>query len=150
MMHEEFIGGKLSTGTQLVLDICRREAPDFSILLHGGSNSRMHILPPDYASGRVKQEIEVFGQQLEARHMAEGIGYHHLPMRNKEFDDTPPSFNLVSAMHHCCGESAITYESNQGLCDGPEPGFTYNQIYRSHMLLFEHTAAFVLEKYTAK
>lgn len=147
MMHEDFIGGKLSTGTQLVLDICRREAPDFSILLHGGANSPIHINPPYYVTGKIKAEIDTFGRQLEALHLAEKIRYYHKPVLNAELKDTPPSFNLPSAMCHCCGEPAITFESNQGLCDGKEPPFTYEQIYRSHLILFQHTAEFVLKKH---
>ena len=150
MMHEDFIGGKLSTGTQLVLDICKQEAPDFSILLHGGSNGFMHVLAPYYVSGKVKRKIEAFGRELYDLHKAEGIGYHHNPVHNKELADALPSFNLISAMCHCCGEPVITFESNQGLCDGENPPFTYEQIYRSHMILFQFTSEFVLKYFNEK
>ena len=57
MMHEDFFGGDLSTGTVAVLDVCRSDAPDFSILLHGGSNTTCCILPPEYGSMNTKKEV---------------------------------------------------------------------------------------------
>ena len=147
MMHEDFIGGKLSTGTQLVFDICREYAPDFSILLHGGDNSNPHILPPDYSSMKTKKEIQSVSDAVEERSKKEGIMFHNVGIRHMEDSNTPPSFNLISAMHHCCSEPAITYESNQGLVEHREPCFTYDEIYLSHMILFEETFRVHLERY---
>ncbi|MBQ4071032.1 MAG: hypothetical protein IJD51_01280 [Clostridia bacterium] len=147
MMHEDFIGGKLSTGTQLVFDICREHAPDFSILLHGGDNSTPHILPPDYSSMKTKKEILAVTEAVAARSEKEGIGFTNVGIRRSEDREIPPSFNLISAMHHCCSEPAITYESNQGLTEHREPCYTHEQIYLSHMILFEETFRVQLERY---
>ena len=147
MMHEDFIGGKLSTGTQLVFDICREHAPDFSILLHGGDNSYPHILPPDYASKKAKLEVLAVMDAVKERSEKEGIGFSHLGLRESENNPKPPSFNLISAMHHCCSEPAITYESNQGLIEHREPCYTYDQIYLSHMILFVETLRIQLKRY---
>jgi len=147
MMHEDFIGGKLSTGTQLIFDICREHAPDFSILLHGGSNSMPHILSPDYASLKTKKEIDDVSLAVKERSEKEGIGYYYVPVRNKENNDVPPSFNLISAMHHCCSEPAVTYESNQGLIDHQDPVFDHDQIYLSHNILFLETFRVTLKRY---
>ena len=147
MMHEDFIGGKLSTGTQLVFDICREHAPDFSILLHGGSNSNFHILPPDYVSHKAKLECDAVSRAIEIRYKDEKIKYSYIPVRENEKNDSPPSFNLISAMHHCCSEPAITFESNQGLIEGDGEGFTYEEIYRAHIILFEETIKETLKRY---
>lgn len=147
MMHEDFIGGKLSTGTQLVFDICREHAPDFSILLHGGDNSVPHILPPDYASQKTKNEILDVVNAVAERSEKEGIGFYHIGIRENEKNPTPPSFNLISAMHHCCSEPAITYESNQGLTEGREPSYTHDQIYLAHNVLFVETLRVQLKRY---
>jgi hypothetical protein len=147
MMHEDFLSGKLSDETQLLLDICREEAPDFSILLHGGDNSPDHIIPPTYASGKAMGEALELSRRVEKRHLAENLPYHFLPDRRGEQDDPPTAFNLVSAMHHACGEPAVTYESNQGLVEADRPGCTYDQIYLAHRLLFTEVCRFVREKH---
>ena len=147
MMHEDFIGGKLSTGTQLVLDICREHAPDFSILLHGGDNSHQHILPPDYASKKTKLEIVDVVDAVAERSKKEGVGFNYIGLRECENNPTPPSFNLISAMHHCCSEPAITYESNQGLIEHREPVYTCDEIYKAHMILFTETFRVQLKRY---
>lgn len=147
MMHEDFIGGKLSTGTQLVFDICRLEAPDFSILLHGGDNSVPHILPPDYASLKAKKEIDDVMLAVKERSEKEGIGFRYFGVRDCENRPVPPSFNLISAMHHCCSEPAITYESNQGIRDRGDTIYDHDQIYKSHIILFAETFRTQLKRY---
>ncbi len=147
MMHEDFIGGKLSTGTQLVFDICREYAPDFSILLHGGDNSAFHMLPPDYCSHKAKLEIFDVANAVEARCKEANLPFNNLGVREMEKNEVPPSFNLVSAMHHCCSEPAITYESNQGLIEHREPCCTYEEIYKAHIILFEETIRVTLKRY---
>lgn len=147
MMHEDFIGGKISTGSQLVFDICREHAPDFSILLHGGDNSVPHILPPDYASKKTKLEIVDVVDAVAARSEKEGVGFHYIGLRECENNPVPPSFNLISAMHHCCSEPAITYESNQGLTEGREPSYSCDEIYKAHMILFVETFRVQLKRY---
>lgn len=144
MMHEDFFSGNVSTGTRLVLDICRQEAPDLSVLLHGGSNSRNHLLGPTYSTLKAKQTVSDLSEKLQQRHQQEEIPFHHVPVRDLESGEMPPSFNLVSAMHHCCGGAALTYESNQGLVEAEGPGYTYDQIYRAHQLLFAEGARMLL------
>ena len=147
MMHEDFVGGKLSTGTQLVLDICREHAPDYSILLHGGDNCNNHMIPPDYASLKAKQEVFEVAKMVEERSVKEGVRFTNLGIRNPENNDTPPSFNLPSAMHHCCAEPAVTYESNQGLIEHRDPVYDYDEIYKAHMILFAETMRYELKKF---
>ena len=147
MMHEDFCGGKLSTGTQLTLDICREYAPDFSILLHGGANSTPHIIASSYVSYKSKLETAAVMDAVEARSIKEGLHFVNKGVKDVEKNERPPSFSLPSAMHHCCSEPTITYESNQGLteCDGL--CYTHEQIYKAHMILFEETIRVQLKRY---
>ena len=147
MMHENFIGGPLSTGTQLVFDICCEYAPDFSILLHGGDNCNNHILYPAYSSMKTKQEINNVVKAVAARSEKEGVRYNYTEIPRSEEHTPAPSFNLISAMHHCCSEPAVTYESNQGLIEHRDPVYTYEEIYAAHMILFAETIREQLKRY---
>ena len=84
---------------------------------------------------------------LEESSKKRGVRYYHLPISNAEAGDIPPSFNLTSAMHHCCAECAVTYESNQGLCDEGDVIFTHDEIYLAHLILFEELMKFELKKF---
>lgn len=141
MMHEDYFGNQ-SKESMALFDICRSDAPDFSILLHGGTNSKCGILPPDYTSDESLNEALEVSKILLERSEAEGLRYHIYG--NRSVGD---AFMLQSAMHHLCGGVAVTYESNQGLTDAPGVGDTHDQIYRAHVLLFEETIKHVLKKY---
>ena len=146
MMHEDFFG-EVSTGTRLVLDVCRNEAPDFSILLHGGSNTTNCMLPPDYASFNAKKEVHELEQVVGEVCQREGVRYLIWGIKENEKREIPVSFNLPSAMHHCCGTPAVIYESNQGLVDDGDVIYGYEEIYKAHMILFGETMRFYLKKF---
>ena len=149
MMHENFFG-EVSTGTRLVLDICDREAPDYSILLHGGSNSVNHMIAPTYASQNAKNEVYELEQAIFAVCEKEQVRYKVLGLSNSEKNANSPSFNLPSAMHHCCGTPAVTFESNQGLSEYVTPTSIicdYEEIYKMHMILFSETMRYYLKKF---
>ncbi len=146
MMHEDFFG-EVSTGTRAVLDVCREEAPDFSILLHGGSNTTCCILPPEYASLNTKKEVYAVELKIKEQCDKAGVRYAVSGIRELENNERPPSFNLPSAMHHCCSAPAVTYESNQGLCDHGKVIYDYDEIYKAHMILFAETIRYELDKF---
>lgn len=146
MMHENFFG-TVSSGTRLVLDICDEEAPDFSILLHGGSNTTNCMLPPSYASYNSKKEVHELELVVDQACRQEGVRYLVWGIREPEKKEVPVSFNLPSAMHHCCGTPAVTYESNQGLVDDGDVIYGYEEIYKAHMILFSETMRFYLKKF---
>ena len=54
-MHENFFG-KVSNETRTLLDIAAAEAPDFTVLLHGGGNTTNGMLDNDYGSLKSKKE----------------------------------------------------------------------------------------------
>ena len=148
MMHEDYFSANVSSGTRVVLDVCRNEAPDISILLHGGSNCTNCLFPVYYISGNAIKTIMAFQESYKAACDANGLRY--VVTKFLSCSETPigkSPFTLTSAMHHCCGEAAFTFESNQGLCDHGNVIYTYDEIYDSHMLLFEETIKFTLKKF---
>ncbi len=151
MMHEDFFSGNVSTGTRAVLDVCKREAPDFSALLHGGSASSCHILRAKYTSLKSNLEIWRLEEQVRDESAKRGVRFYYIGQRETEPENdtaNPPSFNLVSAMHHCCAEPVITYESNQGIYNAKgSKTYDHAEIYEAHKILFTEIFKLELEKY---
>jgi len=141
MMHEDYFGNA-SKETTALFDICRKEAPDFTVLLHGGSNTINMLVPYDYTTKEAHEESLVVSRQLKERCDKEGVLYEVC-----ESCGFGAGFMLCSAMHHLCGGIVITYESNQGLVDDGDVIYTHDEIYKSHLLLFEEVAKHLLEKY---
>lgn len=147
MMHEDFIGGKISTGTQAVLDVCRNDAPDFSVLFHGGSNTTSCMLDTDYGAKKAKVETYEIAKIVEEKCKAAGVRYVAFPISNREEGDPQVSFNLPSAMHHCCGTPCVTFESNQGLCDHGNVIYDHDEIYAAHMIYMTEVIRYYLNKF---
>lgn len=141
MMHEDYFGNA-SKETTALFDICRTEAPDFSVLLHGGSNTTNCLVPYNYTTQEAHDEAIVVIRRLEKRSAEEGLLY-----KVYETCEFGSGFMLCSAMHHLCGGVVITYESNQGLVDGGNVIYTHDEIYKSHLIMFEEVAKHLLEKY---
>lgn len=148
MMHDDFFG-YAAAETQNVLDICRLYAPDVSVLFHGGAESRNHITTLGYISDRArKRTCELIGRTIQAYEKA---GLEFIDNREgqlsyeEEQGETPISFNLPSAMHHCCGDMCITFESNQGLSDLSDCDMDNDAIYLSHLLFLRALFEMVME-----
>jgi hypothetical protein len=145
MMHDDFFG-KMSKEVRAVLDVCLEEAPDFSALLHGGANTAGCMILPAYTAGNAKQIVLSIAEANAAKCEAIGIKPRvNRSIDTKDNDPVPPSFNLISAMHHCCGETCVTFESNQGLTTPPT--YTHEQIYYAHMFFFENIFEHMLAKF---
>jgi len=140
MMHEDYFGNA-SKESAAVLEICRREAPDFSILLHGGGNTVNCILWPEFESKEALEATGALSSAVKERSDREGIRYM-IPQPRKVSN----GLVLPSAMHHLCGGPAVTYESNQGLCDRGDVIYDYDEIYQAHRLLFEEAAKYLLRE----
>ena len=141
MMHDNFFGHNANE-TQNVLDICSEYAPDVAVLCHGGSNCPPLFTTLEYASMNAKREMIEMAKLIRPKYEKAGlIGFENLgyglDSRKDEDAAVPASFNLISAMHHCCGAPCITFESNQGLCDHGKIIFNNDEIYLSHMLMME-------------
>ena len=138
MMHEDFFG-EISNESKILIDVCRKEVPDLSIQLHGGTNCICTLLPNEYGSQenlercmRLSNAVKVTLEENGIPYKVSGVGV------------ISSAFGLKGAMHHVCGEPVLTFESNQGLLDCGAACYTYDEIYRSHMLLFEESAKYVL------
>lgn len=141
MMHDNFFGEKAAE-TEFVMRVAEEYAPDFTILLHGGSNTVNCILKPAYAPLHVKEKILELEKQIKERCETEQLKFSITPMDRGENRIPPASFNLTSAIYHLCGAPCVTYESNQGLSYG-DVQMTYEEIYREHIILFEETLKFI-------
>ncbi len=146
MMHENFFG-KVSNETRVLLDIAAAEAPDFTVLLHGGGNTTNGMLDNDYGSLKSKKEILLVNELVAEACAKEGVRGRAYPISKGEERDMPCSFNLPSAMHHCCSEPVTTYESNQGLTDQEGKIYDHDEIYAAHMILFREIIRYELKKF---
>ena len=141
MMHEDYFGN-VSKETMALFEVCRKEAPDVSVLLHGGGNTVNMLVPYKYITMEALEESMAVSRRLKERSDKEGVRYQLRDTRG-----TNDGFTICSAMHHLCGGVVLTYESNQGLIDRGDVIYTHEEIYKSHLLLFEEVAKHLLEKY---
>ncbi len=143
MMHEDYFG-KISNETACLFDIARYDAPDFMLLLHGGTNATSCILPPDFTNEGSLREADELAHNVKAVCDSEGLRYAFA----KPYSVVGSAFCLPAAMHHLCGGVAFTVESNQGLVGAPVGApDTAEDIYKIHLILFEQTCLYVLKKY---
>ena len=147
MMSEDFFSPNVSTGTRLAFDVCREHVPDFTILFHGGDNSRPLMIFTPYVSGATATQMENVMSAFYKRCDEEGSPYWEYPFRNRELDEVPPGFGLTSAMHHICSEPVITFESNQGLVDRGTLSLNHDEIYKSHKIIIKETIKEQLKRY---
>ncbi len=139
LMHDDFFGKKAAENEAL-FDVCEQYVPDFTVLLHGGTNTKNCILGPAYAPLEIKERVLRLDELLKSNCEAVGLEYY---VANKSTDygeskNPPVSFNLPSAITQLCGEPCVTYESNQGLIgDSIGRGYDHDEIYRHHLILFE-------------
>ena len=145
LMHDDFFRTK-SSENDFLFDVVDKYCPDFTILLHGGTNTSPLIFKPTYSPTPVKERLRVFENNLKLRYEHEGMRYCITPMDGGENNEAPASFNLPSALYQLCGEPCITYESNQGLTDDVGRGMTHEEIYKGHIILFEEAIKFIEER----
>lgn len=138
LMHDNFFH-PMAAETQALLDLCAAEFASCVLQLHGGSNSANDLLQPNYVPREVNETVRALALCCDARARREGLWFTVRDLPGQPHGETPPSFNLVSALHHVCGAVSACFESNEGLRDGNEPIWDCGQILRSHMILFEET-----------
>jgi len=152
IVHDNFFG-RMASETQAIFDIADAEAPDFTLHLHGGANTKQEIFHPEFISLYVKELI----QELILRIKSES-DKHNIPFLVKDIREDiaypPKSFSLYSALTHMCGTTSVVYESNQGLDYSDyrpldtswECRLSYEEILTHHYILFEQTVKLALEK----
>ena len=140
LMHDNFFL-PMARETKALFALCDRTAPDFTVLLHGGSNSTNVLLQPSFAPIAVNRAVDEIAQAVRASAAEEGLraGVSAMPDHNTE---RLRSFNLTSAIIHVCGGVCATYESNQGLNEKNQ--MRYDEILRLHYVLFRE----LMKKYS--
>ena len=146
LVHDNFFG-TMQPETQAMFDIADREAPCFTLHLHGGGNVKNEIAHAGHLPLYVKEIIQEL--KLRAKAQADELGLQTLLNEITHREDTFPSetFNIMSAMHFMCGTNSVLYESNQGLDFSNyrpletewEGKFTHEEILLHHYVLFEQT-----------
>lgn len=136
LMHDNFFH-PMARETQALLDLADAERADFIIQLHGGSNSCNSLLPTRYVTREAALAIHDLSLRCDEQARPEGLSFAVCPVPERESGETPPSFNLASALHHVCGAVSAVFESNQHVADYPGAKLTHDEVYRSHLILFE-------------
>jgi hypothetical protein len=145
MMHDNFFAS-MAPETKSLLGLADREAPDITLLLHGGANCVNHFSPTTYVPAYIKERITEISKRVGGRHQQEGIPFDHRDINGIDGESRPPpSFNLTSAIHHVCGGISILFESNEGL-NGKGPSYSAGHIIDSHLLLFEEVFKYMREE----
>ncbi len=142
LMHDNFFN-PMANETKLILNLADEEAPDFTVLLHGGGNYHSHIKQTSYVPYYIKEKHYLFEKKLYESLAQRGIPHEVqeiIPIDGEKYP--PPSFNLTSAIHHVCGGMSILFESNTGM-DGPGLRYATDQILDLHLILFEEMLKFL-------
>lgn len=123
--------------TQAVLNLAVEEHANCILHLHGGSNSLNDLLQTAYVPLEINEAIRRLAERCHAAAQLEGLEFTVRDVPSKETGNPPPSFNLASAAHHVCGAVSAVFESNQCISDLQGPKLSPDEVYRSHMILFE-------------
>ena len=139
LMHDNFFL-PMAKETKVLMKIADKYAPDLTVMLHGGANCRNLMIKPAYCATHIYEEIACLEKIWQEKCERESLRYRQRA-REDESSNPPTSFNLASALTHICGAPCVTYETNQGLDYGEEI-YSYAEIYRHHMVLFESILSF--------
>ncbi|MBL9212531.1 MAG: hypothetical protein JNL92_18875 [Opitutaceae bacterium] len=137
LMHDEWFD-PMAPETQSFFRLARDEAPDYIVSLHS------HAVAPDlmqtaYVPWTVKETLKTLGDRLYQRYAAAGLPHRPSGSVPKEDGKTfpPPSFNLVSALHHACGAVAFVHETPCGVRTPPYPKVNHEQLLDIQLLLYD-------------
>ncbi|RAV21573.1 M14 family zinc carboxypeptidase [Paenibacillus contaminans] len=143
LMHDNFFA-PMAQETAALLGLADGEAPDFTVLLHGGANNHIHFCEVHHVPKFVMLKHQAFNHSLGLAYAKQGLPFTE---RNQVVVDQgeyrSPSFNLTTALHHVCGGMSMTFESNMGLA-APGTKLTADEILDSHFMLFEEMFRFSL------
>jgi hypothetical protein len=144
LMHDEFFA-PMAEETQALLDVARKEAPDYIINLHSHGSAPM-IVRTSYVPRYCKEAEARFAQRLAERYRRAGLPAGEPPVPSEDgVEYPPPSFNLTSALHHVCGTVSMVFECPHGVREDIYPQVTHDQILDIELILFEELLRFALE-----
>jgi len=143
--HDDFFG-KMASETQVLFDIVKREAPDFTLHIHGATTIKHEIECANYTPRPLKELVQELKYKVRDEADRQGLKGKTLTNQIRNEDNSPP-FALYSAIHHACGTLSITVESNQGVLppedhvleDSWETMMDEDEIMRMQYILYEQT-----------
>ncbi len=150
MMHDDYFVNPCNE-VKNVLEVTRDYAPDFSVLFHGGDNSRNHFFPVSYITAEARRQMTEVANLTTEAFAKEGFIFtiSEAFAKSGGEDTGLPPFTLTSAMFNTCGEPCVTYESNQGLIKPNSYCLNNDEIYRCHMLFMEVALRWTLDNKSA-
>jgi len=119
--------------TKALLRLCDEEAPECTLVLHGGSNITNVLIQPEYVPVYIKEGIHRLALDTAKRESALGLP-GNVRRVAEAANYPPPAFYLPDAIHHITGGYVSYYESNEGLLD--RNAFTPEEILLHHYCLF--------------
>jgi lysophospholipase L1-like esterase len=145
LMHDEWFA-PMTPETRALLDLARDEAADFAVSLHS-CGSGPFLLPPAYVPWTVKETVTAFSKRLRDRYAEVDLPHSKLGRAPKEDgrDFPPPSFNLISALHHVSGAVTMTHECGQGVTDKQYPQLGHGELLDIELILFDELLRFAVE-----
>lgn len=149
LMHDQMFN-PMARETKLLFELAEQEILDCSLLLHGGANDTNDLLQPQFVPLEVNQAVQELAERCDLVARKEGLTFKRKDLPGKECGECSPSFNLTSAMHHVTGAVSATFESNEAIVDHPGEKLTYDEILRSHAILFEQVCRMFVERQSKK
>ncbi len=144
LMHDDWFA-PMAEETEALLRIAREEAPDYILNLHSHGSNPV-ILSTKYVPWYCKEIEFRFGQRLMARYTEKGLPAGNSPKPSVDGEKyPPPSFNLTSALHHCCGGVSMLFECPHGLKETKYPQVDHDQILDIQLMLYEELFSFAAE-----
>jgi hypothetical protein len=145
LMHDEWFA-PMAPETRAFLDLARDEAPDLIVSFHSHA-SAPSVEPTAYVPATVKESIRQISDRAQSRFAAANLPHRSHGPRVTVDGETfpPPSFNLSSALHHCCGGVSFVYECSVGTKTPPHPQLTHEQILDAQLLFLDELFRFAVE-----
>ncbi len=144
LMHDEFMS-PMADETEALLRIAREEAPDYILNLHSHGAAPM-ILSTAYVPWYHKVIESHFSEILMKRYQDENLPAARVCVPSRDGEKyPPPSFNLTSALHHCCGGVSMLFECPHGLKEERYPQVNHEQILDIELILYEEFLALAVK-----
>ncbi len=133
--HDEFFA-PMGPEAPAVLNLARREAPNFAALLHS-HESPPSFLRPAYVPLDVQEQVRRLAAHTWTLYDAAGLAHGGLFDPSAESGPHPAALNLTSAVYHVSGAVPFTFECTHGLRDMEQPGpVGFRDLLEMQMLLY--------------
>ena len=133
-MHDDFFK-PMSNEVQVVLDLCKRLAPDIVASLHS-YELPPGLLCPVYVPKEIKLQVQEIADDYATVLKKYGLTASGFSLSD-ESGVVPPPFNLVSAVYHICGATSFVHECSHGLRDRQWKEYSLNDILDMQLALYE-------------